>query len=384
MFVSQLPGTRAGHAARNIRVSLALAALLLLAAGCAFAGVEGQTGGPVVTLPPGAITPFPTAFPDLIGPATFPPGINPLTGLPADPAALARRPLIVKISNAPPMVRPQAGLGAADVVFEHYVEGGLTRFSAIYQSQLPERVGSIRSARLIDDELIPMLGAAFAYSGASEGVTAIVTSADYGPRTFSNMQLDAPFFWRDLAIEPPHNLFLNSAALAGAFPAEFAAPAPLSGWAFRAEPPPNPVGPAGLAVIDYLMETVAWQYEPGSGLYFRYSDGLPHTDAVTGQPITASNVLILEARHALSDIVESEWQGQPVYGLDIDLMAGGDALLLRDGHAYVARWSRPSLASLFRLTTPDGAVLPFKPGVTFVQVFPPAGARTPSEAVTVQ
>ena len=68
--------------------------------------------------------------PAAIGPDHFAAGINPLTGQPvADPASLNRRPLLVKISNAPPLVRPQAGIGAADLVFEHYAEGGLTRFS---------------------------------------------------------------------------------------------------------------------------------------------------------------------------------------------------------------------------------------------------------------
>jgi hypothetical protein len=92
-----------------------------------------------------------------IGPETYPAGVNPLTGLiAADPSVLNRRPIDVKISNAPPLVRPQAGIGAADIVYEHYAEGGLTRFSAVFYGQAPERVGSIRSARLIDYEVVPM------------------------------------------------------------------------------------------------------------------------------------------------------------------------------------------------------------------------------------
>ncbi len=357
------------------------AALLLVA--CVPA-TQGQQGGQAVTLAPGVITPVPSALPGLIGPEQFPEGVNPLTGLPADPAALARRPLIVQISNAPPIVRPQAGVGAADVLVEYEVEGGLTRFSGVFLSQLPERVGSIRSARLIDDQLIPMFSAVFGYSGASEGVTAVLNNADYAARTFSNMQLDVPYFWRDLSIEPPHNLFFNAAALVNGFPAESAGPVDLSGWAFRAEAPPNPAGPATSAVIDYPSTTAAWQYDAASGLYVRYSDGLVHTDATTGAPLTAANVLILYAPHALSDIVESEWQGQPIYGLHIDLTSGGEALLLRDGQAYAVRWTRPERDGLLRLFTPEGGVLPLKPGVTFVQVFPPSTEQVAPHAVTIQ
>ena len=67
-------------------------------------------------------------------------------------------------------MRPQAGLEAADLVFEHYAEGGLTRFSAVFHGQRPTRVGSIRSARLIDVELLPMFQGLLAWSGASIGV----------------------------------------------------------------------------------------------------------------------------------------------------------------------------------------------------------------------
>ena len=98
-----------------------------------------------------------------------------MTGLPATgPEYLLRNPVIAKVSNAPAGVRPQAGLEEADLVFEHYAEGGLTRFSAIFYGQRPQRVGSIRSARLIALELLPMLQGLLAWSGASIGVEALL------------------------------------------------------------------------------------------------------------------------------------------------------------------------------------------------------------------
>ena len=46
-----------------------------------------------------------------------------------------------------PNARPQAGLRQADIVFEMKVEGTYTRYLAFFQSEDPEIVGSIRSAR---------------------------------------------------------------------------------------------------------------------------------------------------------------------------------------------------------------------------------------------
>src|SRR5690606_7956207 len=72
-----------------------------------------QTPTPSLTptaTPPPSETPTPTFTPTTIGPSQYPDGINSLTGLPYPSVeAQERRNLLVKISNFPPMVRPQSG-----------------------------------------------------------------------------------------------------------------------------------------------------------------------------------------------------------------------------------------------------------------------------------
>jgi hypothetical protein len=79
----------------------------------------------------------------------------------------------VKVDNLP-AARPPYGLGTADVVYEQPVEGGITRFIAIYQCRDPSRIAPVRSARLIDPDLVRQYGAhpLFAYSGAVPPVVA--------------------------------------------------------------------------------------------------------------------------------------------------------------------------------------------------------------------
>src|SRR5579859_3925706 len=107
-----------------------------------FSSVLAQTG---TAEPTALVTLIPTASPTWVatpigasGPFNFPQNTNPLTGLAVtDPTVLQRRPLAVKISNAPPLVRPQAGIGDADLVFEHLTEGKLTRFTAVFWTHTP-------------------------------------------------------------------------------------------------------------------------------------------------------------------------------------------------------------------------------------------------------
>ena len=93
--------------------------------------------------PPPTIAPLPTSTAEggaasevngIITAADFGTDRNPLTGeLVQHPANLQRRPIAVKLSNAPAKyTRPQSGLNDADLIFEHTTERNLTRFTAIF------------------------------------------------------------------------------------------------------------------------------------------------------------------------------------------------------------------------------------------------------------
>jgi hypothetical protein len=343
------------------RVGLAFI-LCLLTAACAQPSAPAAQA--VTTLTP-AVDAAPTLTP-------LPPNINPLTGLAvADPAALARNPMIVKISNAPPLVRPQAGIGAADVVYEHYVEGGLTRFSAVFYGEAPTRVGSIRSARLIDYELIPIYQGLLAYAGASDGVLGRLQGSEFWPRTYMGIRYGQPYYWRDETIDAPHNLFLNTEALWGLAASEGVSGQPsIQGMAFSETSPAGSTGTASRIDLRYRATRAVWEYDRDTARYRRFSDGQPHYDANTMQQVTASNVIILYANHRLTEIVESQWQGAVSYSIEIELWFEGDAVVFRDGQMYEAHWQRPTRESLLTFHIRDGAPFPLKPGNTWVQVFP--------------
>lgn len=330
------------------------------------------------------------ANPAYIGPDSYPPNVNPLTGLPvADPAVLERRPMVAKISNAPALVRPQAGVGQADLVFEHYAEGGLTRFSAVFYGTTPQRVGSVRSARLIDYELSAMYQAILAFSGGSTGVEEYIFGAeaigitegrlaqgkqprppsDFAERAYKGVSYGPPYYFRDETIPVPHNLFVNPQALWQLASADGVnPPVDLRGMAFDDAPPPNETGPANALDVRYRATRAQWTYDPAQGVYLRSSDGQPHFDATTNQQVSAANVVVVYANHYFTDIVESEWQGSRSYSIEIEIWFEGDAVLVRDGRRYDVRWQRPARGELIYLETADGDPVPFKPGQTWFQL----------------
>jgi hypothetical protein len=89
---------------------------------------------------------------------------SPFTG---QPVPSLNRVLAVKIDNIV-YARPQTGLDHADIVYVLPVEGGLSRFLAIFSSDVPSVIGPVRSAREDDLQLLRQFGRpAFAYSGAT-------------------------------------------------------------------------------------------------------------------------------------------------------------------------------------------------------------------------
>ncbi len=324
--------------------------------------------------PTASYTPTDTATPTPtpIGPREYPEGINPLTGLPyPSEEAMHRRPLIVKISNFPPVVRPQSGLSLADIVFEYEAEGGVTRFAAIFRNNAPTHVGSVRSGRLIDLELIPMFKALFAYSGSSDPIRQMILSADWRWRVFSpHLGDNDPMFDRfpreGLAYE--HTMFANLQEIWAAADARGVNTGMLvRGLAFQ-EVPPTGGTPANQVFINWWGNTDAtWQYNAGDGLYYRWNSGVPHIDALTGQQITANNVVVLAVPHVeRPDLFEPE---SKTSSLDIQLWDTGYAYVFRDGQLYQGWWQRRGRDETpLQLTWGDNSPIPLHPGTTWFEV----------------
>jgi hypothetical protein len=352
---------------------------------------ETPTPFPTDTLKPTATnsptdTPSATVGTVIYGPE-FPANIDPLTGLEAsDPSLLERRPIAVKVVNYPRYVRPQAGLSLADIVYEYYLERGITRFIALYYGNDAEKVGPIRSGRFFDEHIFTMYQAYFVFGNADKRV--MEHFMDLGRSVINRFVLEQPEdtkrscrpglyvpLCRDREIVSYNNMFTNTQALS-----EFMSGRGtdnsrqnLNGMIFSegvaaAGAPGTSIG------LDYSYFIYnRWQFDENRGKYLRFEETndarsgqareyAPLFDASTNQAISADNVVVLFVPHeyyvntATTEIVK------------IHLINEGTAILFRDGKALPAFWTRPEGQGVLSLRTPEGEALPFKPGVTYFQV----------------
>ncbi len=339
------------------------------------------------TLPPPAIlspqvtdappTPEITATPDtvVLAPeaAAFA-GRNPLTGeTEADPADLQRRPIAVKIANAPAdYTRPQAGLNDADIIFEHWTEGAVTRFTAIFYDTIPPNVGPVRSARLIDMELPAMYDAMLAFSGASVGVNQKLNASDFGNRL---LRAADPGFYRTGDTSKPfeHTLYIRMDQLWETVAAKGLNTPPTFGtYNAFSEVPPAGGAPASTVFIDYKTEKVEWRWDAAIGKYRRWMDFKEHLDANTEEQVTAANVIFLTPYHVNdANICEQINDGVcAALSIEIQLWGSGPAVVFRDGQQFDVTWHREGRNDMLTFTDAAGAPFPLQIGNTWVQLVP--------------
>ncbi|XVV00217.1 DUF3048 domain-containing protein [Actinosynnema sp. CA-248983] len=270
---------------------------------------------------------------------------------PAPPPPTTSRPTlpgvyIVKIDNAP-AARPQTGLGTADVVFVEPVEGGLTRFAAVYSSP-PDVVGPVRSARETDLELLAQYGSpVLAYSGSAPVLNPLLERSGL----VRAAPEDAPdAYFRDNARVAPHNLYVRPRDL------------PNPGAGPEVAPQPGPAPPGGRPVTAWEVTYPSARFDlRWNGGWAVAADGEPLRSTEKGQ-VSAANVVVQQVTTRAGVAVEdASGSPSPV----IVTIGSGPAVLLRDGLAFDVSWTRPTPAEPTRFTA-GGAEVPLAPGPTWV------------------
>ncbi len=301
-------------------------------------------------------------------------GRNPLTGEEvSDPAALQRRPIAVKLSNAPAdYTRPQAGLNDADIIFEHWTEGSVTRFTALFYDTVPPNVGPVRSARLIDLELPAMYDAMLAFSGASVGVNQRLNASDFSNRL---LRASEPGFYRTGDTSKPfeHTLYIRLDQLWQAVASKGLNTPPAFGT-FNAftEVAPEGGSPAGRINIDYKTEKVEWVWDAEIGKYRRWMDFEEHLDANTEEQVTAANVIYLTPFHVNDpEICEQINNGVcAALSIEVQLWGSGPTTVFRDGQRYDVTWNRVGRNDQLTFTDAAGNPFPLQIGNSWVQIVP--------------
>ncbi|KAA3635438.1 MAG: DUF3048 domain-containing protein [Armatimonadetes bacterium] len=283
-----------------------------------------------------------------------------VNGLEADESSVQRRAVVIKIDNHS-NARPQSGLMDADLVYEILVEGGLTRFAAVFHQSDLDYVGPVRSGRPTDVGVVKPLDAPFQISGAQPWVQDIFKAEglkmvyDNGTTTWREHHRSAPhnlysstYLIRDYADgrgwsdESPGNVF------------SFGDPTPTSGTATNIE----------LDWSDHPDVRWVWNGET----YERFNGSVPHKwvteDGEDGIVTTPMIVVLVGRRYTASP----SGKGSSVPATDT--VGSGTAIVFRDGGVIEGTWQRDRNDVPFELSDASGNDIVLPASKMWIAIFP--------------
>jgi len=221
---------------------------------------------------------------------------HPLTGVELGSAVVSGPSIAVKIDNTS-SGRPQVGIASADIVYEELVEGGVTRYLAVFHTTVPDEVGPVRSGRPQDAGIVPPFGGVFVFSGVgNSNVREIIRGSGLQlvEHDTSGGTDDAPLFFRSDRKPAPMNLHIKAADL---FASYSTLSAPAQQFDFVSDSSESTAAVSGenaesvRVVFSKGVESI-WQWDATTGTYLKFlSNGNPDVDA-DGTQISAANVII--------------------------------------------------------------------------------------------
>ena len=307
-------------------------------------------------------------------------GKSPLTGL---SWSGTYRPILVQINNAIE-ARPHWNLSEADIVYESLLWGpGHTRYTAVYNSNYPEIVGSVRSARVHHCELREEWDAPLVFYGGQQDQGTNIYEFMKAQSVPKELQIDgtrggSKALSRDSSRVSPHNAVVNLAMLSSELwpTQEDGSPYQPRQHAMKfASTPTRGIDTAkeihlvygeqeGDKAKGYVNNKYYphYTFNPAERVYERWYNGEEMVDGKSGKRIVASNVIV--------QYTEMEYVMKIPSRPKINTIGGGVMDAFIDGQHIRGTWERNTFSDRTVFMDASGEELTLLPGQTYIQIIP--------------
>ncbi|TFD69442.1 DUF3048 domain-containing protein [Cryobacterium ruanii] len=337
------------NTARTTRGLKTAGLLVLIAPALLLSGCTGTTPTPSAS-PKGAVWTSSYVTPAATETA-------PLTGAAVAAGSSAHPSLAAKVDNHV-AARPQIAIDRTDLVFEELVEGGITRYVAVWQSGIPDQVGPVRSIRPMDPDIIAPFGGLVAFSGGQQRFVDAMNATGQISAIFDYDTTG--LFSRSKATAAPHNVILAAAEFVNRN-ASVAPPAQQYAYAATLAGASAVVDGTPISVINTRFSNSSarsWTWNAEAAAYLRAQDGAADLTP-EGTQLKATNVIVLRVDVTVSQSIPKT-----------ELIASGEASISSGGKTISATWSKDSQSAPIRLVDGNGVTIRLAPGNTWFQLVP--------------
>ena len=281
------------------------------------------------------------------------------------------RPYAVMINNHPTARLHHAGLQDAYIMYEMIVEGGITRYMALFKDQKTAKIGSVRSARHYFIDYAMENDAYYVHWGQSPQAQNDITS--YKINNINGIYYEGTYFYRDrsLDISNEHRGFTTIDMLSKA----------VDKLGYRKETNKNLLFNYSVDEIDLSKKENSqradqiiirysnsvedtYTYDSDKKYYLRYVNGKEHIDDVTKQQYHFKNIITYQVQNYTLDDPENKGR-QGLYNI-----GDGEGYYITNGYATKIKWSKKSREEQTKYTYLDGTPIDLSDGNTFIQIQP--------------
>ena len=276
------------------------------------------------------------------------------------------RPFAIMINNAP-VARPvQSGLQDAYIIYEMIVEGGVTRYMALFLDQNTERIGSIRSSRHYYLDYALENDAVYVHHGRSPQA-----ASDFGSLGVTRIEVaEGKTGWRDtkLNVAWEHKLFTSIDKLKNGMSGKRSERNKelLLKYSIDSLDLANVLNskPANKVSINYSNNTTSsYEYDEVEKVYKRFVNNQEHKDYVTGKQYTFKNIITYQVSNYT---IAGDEKGRQT----LNNIGSGSGYYISEGYAIPINWSKSSRGAQTKYTLQDGTELVVNDGNTFIQIQP--------------
>lgn len=277
------------------------------------------------------------------------------------------RPYAIMINNIN-VARPlQSGLQDAYLMYEIIVEGGITRYLALFMDQNTERIGSIRSARHYYLDYALENDAIYVHHGQSPQA-----QSDFSKLGIDRVVVDnTKTGWRDktLNVSSEHTLFTNIEKLnSGLGNLRTTRKGNLllnySVDKIDMSSIENATSATDVTIVYSNNTTTSYVYDSEHDYYLRSVNGKAHTDYVTKEQYHFKNIITYQVKN--TTINDGENKGRQ----DIDNLGSGTGYYISGGMSIPIKWEKSSRSSQTKYYYENGEELKVNDGNTFIQIQP--------------
>lgn len=295
-----------------------------------------------------------------------------LTGEPIEAGSLSRPALSAKVDNHP-SARPQVGLDEADIVFEELVEGGMTRYLAVWHSTLPAEIGPVRSVRPMDPEIVSPFGGVFAYSGGQVRFIQMMEAAPVYNAIHGQPDTESTFY-RTSAKVAPHNVLVKAPELIEQH-LDRSAPPKMFDYAASLEQSTAVLEGSPLASVNTRFSgfsSPSWEWDGTQNKFVRFQTNGAADSASSGNQLAATNVIVLFVGiDVIEDIPTTR------------LVSQGTGYVATGGSITEITWIKASPESPIVLSTQSGSPVLLGIGNTWIELVPNDSSDVDAGSVTI-